>query len=44
MTEPEHVWRLTGVTFAEGSFSEYACDLCPAVLFVEPGGEHPVTV
>lgn len=41
---PEHVWRLDGVTFAEGSFTEYVCTRCGADLLVPPGGVHPQTV
>lgn len=40
----EHVWRLAGVTFAEGSFTEYMCVRCDADLLVTPGEEHPQTV
>lgn len=39
----EHVWRLDGVTFGEGTHSEYLCVRCPAFLLVPPGGEHPAT-
>lgn len=40
----EHLWRLDGVTFAEGSFTEYVCVRCGADLLVPPGGVHPQTV
>ena len=40
----ECVWRLDGVTFGEGSHSEYVCVRCGVLLLVPPGGGHPQTV
>jgi hypothetical protein len=40
----EHVWRIDGVTFAAGSFTEYVCVRFGADLLVMPGEEHPQTV
>ena len=40
----EHVWRLDGLTFGEGTHSEYLCDRCGAFLLVPPGGDHPQTL
>lgn len=39
----EHMWRVVAVTFADGSFSEYECELCGSQLLVPPGGVHPDT-
>ena len=39
------MWRLGEVVFKEdGSWSEYRCELCPGVLMVGPGGQHPAEV
>lgn len=40
----EHVWRLDGVTMAEGSFSEYTCVRCGAEVLIGPGQAPPQTV
>ena len=40
----EHVWRLSEVTFADGSHSEYVCTRCDVLLLVPPGAPHPQTV
>jgi len=33
----EHVWRLTGVTFAKGgAFEEYVCTRCDAEVLTQP--------
>lgn len=41
----EHLHRLDSVEFrADGSWTEYRCERCDAVVLVPPGGSHPETV
>jgi hypothetical protein len=40
----EHLWRLQSVTFGVGgSWSEYECERCSALLAVGPKDPHPET-
>lgn len=44
-TENEHLWRLSQVLLEDdGSYCEYTCELCGALLVVPPMGNHPGTV
>lgn len=40
--EHVHMWRMRAVSFeSDGTWTEYACELCGEEITVLPGGIHP---